>query len=136
MIMLMMRMLEHSSNHDGEHLMFRTCAQVAYTYGCRSWIATAVMIPLIRRGGGGEGGEARLAAEVGETRYGMDMMVEMLIANGTILTLHYVANQMGGQASRIAKLIDTCVELEEKRKNEKSETFLDGDLIAFEGTSL
>ena len=47
-----------------------------------------------------------------------------------------VANQMGGQASRIAKLIDTCVELEEKRKNEKSETFLDGDLIAFEGTSL
>ena len=44
-----------------------------------------------------------------------------------------VANQMGGQASRIAKLIDTCVELEEKRKNEKSETFLDGDLIAFEG---
>ena len=44
-----------------------------------------------------------------------------------------MANQMGGQASRIAKLIDTCVELEEKRKNEKSETFLDGDLIAFEG---
>ena len=109
--------------------------KVAYTYGCRSWIATAVMIPIISSGSTGSGTD-RLAAEVGETRYGMDMMVEMLVANGTILTLHYVANQMAGQAGRIAKLIDTCETLCEKRKAEKSDTFVDGDCIAFEGVDV
>ena len=109
--------------------------KVAYTYGCRSWIATAVMIPIISSGSAGSGAD-RLAAEVGETRYGMDMMVEMLVANGTILTLHYVANQMAGQAGRIAKLIDTCESLCEKRKAEKSETFVGGDCIAFEGVDV
>jgi ABC-type uncharacterized transport system fused permease/ATPase subunit len=73
---------------------------------------------------------------VGETRYGMDMMVEMLVANGTILTLHYVANQMAGQAGRIAKLIDTCETLCENRKVEKSDTFVDGDCIAFKGVDV
>jgi ABC-type uncharacterized transport system fused permease/ATPase subunit len=109
--------------------------KVAYTYGCRSWIATAVMIPIISSGSAGSGTD-RLVAEVGETRYGMDMMVEMLVANGTILTLHYVANQMAGQAGRIAKLIDTCEKLCQKRKAEKSETFVDGDGIAFEGVDV
>ena len=59
--------------------------KVAYSYGCRSWVATSVMLPLVLSGGpAGEGAAAvgRLAGEVGRVRYGMDVMVEMLVANG------------------------------------------------------
>jgi ABC-type uncharacterized transport system fused permease/ATPase subunit len=113
--------------------------KVAYSYGCRSWIATSVMLPLVLSGGPvGDGAAAmgRLGGEVGQVRYGMDIMVEMLVANGTILTLHYVSQQMGGQAYRIAGLLDTVIDLAKERAALQSDVFVDGAGIAFEDTDV
>ena len=60
--------------------------KLAYTYGCRSWITAFVMAPFL---GTKRNGDA--AKEVAELRYSIELMIEMLVANGSVLPLISVA---------------------------------------------
>lgn len=54
----------------------------------------------------------------------------------TILTLHYVSQQMGGQAYRISGLLDTVIDLAKERAELQSDVFQEGDGIAFSGVDV
>eukprot|EP00039_Didymoeca_costata_P000030 m.43872 g.43872 ORF g.43872 m.43872 type:complete len:1317 (-) comp10017_c0_seq2:599-4549(-) len=102
-----------------------------YTYGCRSWMTSFMMLPVLMLAKQGV-----LADEVSAMRYSWHMMIEMLVANGNILTMHAQAQHMHGICGMICKLMDTLQKLSDKQKATKATTMMEGDCIKFENVNI
>eukprot|EP01064_Diplonema_japonicum_P038951 TRINITY_DN9638_c0_g1_i1.p1 TRINITY_DN9638_c0_g1~~TRINITY_DN9638_c0_g1_i1.p1 ORF type:complete len:1224 (+),score=388.39 TRINITY_DN9638_c0_g1_i1:499-4170(+) len=88
-----------SSLHD---LVFK----VFYTYGCRSWIQSFILYPVLKRTDA-----ATLGGLVSDTSHSSELMIEMLVGNGNLLTLHATAQHMYPSARSLCTLFDTLDEL-------------------------
>lgn len=64
------------------------------------------------------------------------VMLEMLVANGNLLTLHATATHMTGSAKRICTLLDTLDGLIAKQAVLSTGTMRAGDEISFEGVEI
>lgn len=58
-------------------------------------------------------------------------MLEMLVGNGNLLTLHATAMHMTGSAKRICTLLDTLDDLNNEQADRSTGTMRPGDLIEF-----
>ena len=110
---------------------FQVIFKLAYTYGSRTWIGSMVMWPLLTRSS-----RASVAEEVSELRVVRQIMINMLIANGDMLTLYATAEHMAGSAYRIVNLIDTLRTLTECERDQKSAVLHAGDRIVFENVQV
>ena len=66
---------------------FELIFKVAYSYGCRSWMAAFTMAPLLNSATGTVG---KVTTIINSLNY----IMEALVANGKILTFHAQAQQM------------------------------------------
>jgi ABC-type uncharacterized transport system fused permease/ATPase subunit len=80
--------------------------KMAYVYGCRSWMTSFVMLPFMRAEAASHQGQ-----EISSMRHTLGLLMEMLIANGELLTAHAQARHMAGTCYRITQLIDTLQRL-------------------------
>ena len=63
-------------------------------------------------------------------------MIDMLVANGNLLTLHATGGHIVGVCKRLCVLIDTVDELSRATSATRATTFREGDGIGFEGVQV
>eukprot|EP00041_Stephanoeca_diplocostata_P005046 m.55299 g.55299 ORF g.55299 m.55299 type:complete len:1330 (+) comp15539_c0_seq7:165-4154(+) len=105
--------------------------KVAYTYGCRSWLSIFVMLPALY-----DRSKNSMSIRYAATQSTWQVMLEMLVANGNMLTLHATAQHMIGTSYRVCKLIDTLEDLDRDQATHISNTMKEGDCIAFEDVEI
>jgi len=115
-----MRALNNANSKFG--LIFK----LAYTYGCRSWIMSFIMLPVV------QSAATSVGEEVSSIQYTLSMMWEMLVANGQLLTMHAQSLQTFGLARRLTQLIDTLENLKKSKLISGEATTVEGDHIEFE----
>lgn len=108
--------------------------KLAYTYGCRTWIQSFVMLPLLWSAQAG--GSEQFSSKYGNMRYSWQMMIEMLVANGNMLTLHATALHMASTSKRICTLMDTLDQLNEDQAKQLDLHMKDGDFIGFDNVEI
>jgi ABC-type uncharacterized transport system fused permease/ATPase subunit len=113
--------------HEGNS-KFDLIFKLFYTYGCRSWMTTFMMVPILTSGAQ----VGAVAGEVAAMRYSWHMMIEMLVANGNLLTMHAMKDHMVGVAKRICALIDGLDQIHTERAAMQATTMLEGQCIKFE----
>ena len=103
-----------------------------YTYGCRSWMTTFMMIPILNS----DATSSVLTEDVAAMRYSWHMMIEMLVANGNLLTMHAQSQHMIGVSKRICMLLDGLDQIQTDRAAMQATTMLEGQQIKFEKTEI
>lgn len=129
---------EAQSNLHSTKSKFDLIFKLAYTYGCRSWITSFMMLPTLLSPPSlaSQGDSDLMGAEIGAIRSNWQFLLEMLVANGNLLNLHATAEHMGGTCKRILTLIDTMKELQTRYAAQDNTTIVEGDEIAFEGVQV
>jgi len=114
---------------------FQLIFKLFYVCGSRTWMAAMVMLPGLLN-------KAKLltgsttTAEVAGVQYTMTLMLEMLIANGKLLTMHAQSQHMFGLCLRINKLIATLQGLEKEHGENNSSHIVAGPSIRFDGVQV
>ena len=118
----------HKGNSKHE-LVFK----VAYVYGCKSWIQSFVLYPILQAAGNASD---NVGALVG-FKNSVEIMTEMLIGNGDILTLHATAAHMRPICRGLCDLFDTLSTLTAQHSSQQSTNFHnDPEKIGFEGVNV
>eukprot|EP01063_Lacrimia_lanifica_P036441 TRINITY_DN7231_c0_g3_i1.p1 TRINITY_DN7231_c0_g3~~TRINITY_DN7231_c0_g3_i1.p1 ORF type:complete len:1372 (+),score=583.24 TRINITY_DN7231_c0_g3_i1:70-4116(+) len=105
--------------------------KVAYVYGCRSWVRSFMLAPILN----GNAGNSTVDALVG-VREASEIMMEMLIGNGNLLTLHATALHMRPNCAQVCNLMDTLTELTKQHSKTHSTTFRSGEKISFNNVNV
>lgn len=103
--------------------------KLAYTYGCRGWLTSFMMLPLLNSMRAPES----MATELSTMKHTWQVMIEMLVANGNLLTLHAQATHMVGISKRICAFIDTLDELNESAASTQATSMREGNTVKFDG---
>jgi len=111
--------------HRGTSL-FGLIFKIAYSFGCRTWLTCFVMLPPPIAVA-----VADIPAFYATTRFSLQVMLEMLVANGNLLTLHATAMHMKGSAKRLCVLLDTLGALNADQQAKATGTMRAGDRIEF-----
>jgi ABC-type uncharacterized transport system fused permease/ATPase subunit len=123
-----------TSERDLAVSKFGLVFKLAYTYGCRSWITSFMMLPVLRAKASTAVGT--MGSEIAQIQFSWQLMIEMLVANGNLLTLHATAQHMFGNCKRVCELIDTLQNLEAKQKQAKATSFCEGECIEFKNVQV
>jgi ATP-binding cassette subfamily D (ALD) protein 3 len=78
--------------------------KLAYIYSARAWLLAFVMLPFVSRTG--VASAAAVSADVAAVRTTWQLVIEMLVANGRLLTLHAMSQHMIGLCKRVCDLMD------------------------------
>jgi hypothetical protein len=78
--------------------------KLAYIYSARAWLLAFVMLPFVSRVG--VASAAGVSADVAAVRTTWQLVIEMLVANGRLLTLHAMSQHMVGLCKRVCDLMD------------------------------
>eukprot|EP00397_Hematodinium_sp_SG-2012_P001898 GEMP01001903.1.p1 GENE.GEMP01001903.1~~GEMP01001903.1.p1 ORF type:complete len:1281 (+),score=223.00 GEMP01001903.1:215-4057(+) len=107
------------------HFKFDLTFKLAYTYGFRPWISFALMFYLMRQR------KKQVAGKLADLRLMYQLMLEMLIGNGTLLTMHATHRHIQGLAARLVDFIDRLKTLTPYCANVK-----ESDCIKFENVDV
>ena len=77
-----------------------------------------------------------MGAEIAQIQFSWQLMIEMLVANGNLLTLHATAEHMFGTCKRICNLIDTLKTLQNKHEASNATSFQEGPKIEFKNVQV
>ena len=91
-------------------------------------MTTFMMLPILNSAAD----SSVLTEEVAAMRYSWHMMIEMLVANGNLLTMHAQSQHMIGVSKRICTLLDGLDQIQTDRAEMQATTMLEGQKIKFE----
>ena len=103
--------------------------KVAFTYGCKAWIQSFILYPILTRSRSNRQTTGALMSTSGRST---ELMIEMLIANGNLLRLHAVTQHIGRSAERLCGFISTLETLSEQHSSKDANSRIkDGNSISF-----
>eukprot|EP01060_Flectonema_neradi_P017156 TRINITY_DN2395_c0_g1_i2.p1 TRINITY_DN2395_c0_g1~~TRINITY_DN2395_c0_g1_i2.p1 ORF type:complete len:1303 (+),score=257.75 TRINITY_DN2395_c0_g1_i2:40-3948(+) len=103
--------------------------KVAFTYGCKAWIQSFILYPILTRSRSNRSSTGSLMSTSGKST---ELMIEMLIANGNLLRLHAVNQHIGRSAERLCGFISTLETLSEQHSSKDAASRIkDGTSISF-----
>ena len=103
---------------------------VAYIYGCRSWIQSFVLLPVLD-------GVFNSTDALVHYKSSTELMWEMLIANGDLLTLHATGQHMRPQCKQLCEMLDTLTTLTAQHSSQQATCFENSsDQIAFKNVNV
>ncbi|KAJ9443975.1 ABC transporter D family member 1 [Diplonema papillatum] len=111
-----------------------TIFSIAYTHGCRSWIQSIILLPILNRALAGS--SSSVAGLVATAEENSRFMLEMLIGNGSLLTLHATAVHMKPTCGKVCELLDLLAVLSKDTVAVKKSNMKEGNIIKFEGVTV
>jgi len=113
---------------------FNLTFKIAYTYGLRPWMMMFVLTPILRRKVLGTASSD--AKSMTLFRHMIQSIIEMLVGNGTLLTLHATNYHYQGLAKRLCDIADRIKQVEGRQKDQEATVQICSDLVAFEGVDV
>eukprot|EP00009_Paramoeba_aestuarina_P011277 CAMPEP_0201537962 /NCGR_PEP_ID=MMETSP0161_2-20130828/66245_1 /ASSEMBLY_ACC=CAM_ASM_000251 /TAXON_ID=180227 /ORGANISM="Neoparamoeba aestuarina, Strain SoJaBio B1-5/56/2" /LENGTH=453 /DNA_ID=CAMNT_0047944551 /DNA_START=507 /DNA_END=1865 /DNA_ORIENTATION=+ len=113
--------------------LFGLIFKLAYINGSQLWLLPATLLPLLFRQGGAV---LNPSQAISHTRYTFQVMLEMLIANGSLLTNHAQTKHMTHTSKRLCDMIDVLTTMNKKADTHREENMIEGDVIAFENVGV